>query len=304
MSDISEKPCRMCEVPMHQGRGRSREHVIPDWIQQAFRLSREMIAYSPLESEAISSSLQLSQRNGETPRRQHNFGSLLLGSVCKSCNDGWMSALETRARPDLLRLMHGEPGAVLDPMGLALWALKTAFTLTLATDPPIGRVPRLHGRWPEKEQGRLPPGVSVLLHRSAEVGWWFSSVSTAIVEVAGDDPRLNLDGQRRNAYCYFLHLGRALLIVRYWPDNRSVLTYDHARFELLGTGATAVAAPADAPPGQRDPLFDLMMAMRIRMDLSGRRPTDFCLCGSGVAAALCAGADHKIDQAGNWGWIT
>jgi hypothetical protein len=200
--------------------------------------------------------------------------------------------------------MHGEPGAVLDPMGLALWALKTAFTLTLATDPPIGRVPRLHGRWPEKEQGRLPPGVSVLLHRSAEVGWWFSSVSTAIVEVAGDDPRLNLDGQRRNAYCYFLHLGRALLIVRYWPDNRSVLTYDHARFELLGTGATAVAAPADAPPGQRDPLFDLMMAMRIRMDLSGRRPTDFCLCGSGVAAALCAGADHKIDQAGNWGWMT
>lgn len=287
---------------MGQGRGRSREHVIPAWIQQAFRLSKETIAYSPLESGAIPSTLQLSRPNEETPRRQHNFGSLLLGSVCKSCNDGWMSALETRAGPDLLRLMNGEPGALVDPMGAALWALKTAFTLTLATDPPIGRVPRLHGRWPEKEQGRLPPAVSVLLHRSAEVGWWFSSVSTATVEVAGDDPRFDLNGHHRNAYCYFLHLGRALLIVRYWPDNRSVLIYDEARFELLGTGITAVAGPANAPPGQRDPLVDLMMAVRIGIDLSGRRPTDFCLCGSGIAAALCAAVDHQIDLAGNWGW--
>ncbi len=45
-----EKVCRVCDLPLSQGRGKSKEHVIPNWMQQHFGLKKQRIAYTPLES--------------------------------------------------------------------------------------------------------------------------------------------------------------------------------------------------------------------------------------------------------------
>lgn len=298
----------MCGHDVAHRRGASREHVIPAWMQRDFKLTREKLSYTPMEADAIFAPLQLSLPNNNTPHRSHSFGSLLLGSVCKACNDGWMSALEDQARPDLSHLIRGEGQPVVDPFAVANWSLKTCFTLTLATNPPIGRVLACHGDRSITERTEMPPGVNVFLHRSAREGWWFSAVSTFDVSVAGavgdDEAKAIAAGGHRNAYCYFLHLGRLLLVVHYWPDNRSVLRYDAARLELLCAGTKVYNEPVTLGTLDYDLLLGLVLSLRTTIDVENRQPSDFCLCGSGAPAVECTSLGHTIDLSGNSGWLS
>jgi hypothetical protein len=56
-----------------------------------------------------------------------NLGSITKGP-CIPCNNGWMSALESRVRPILVPLMRGESRALAKPQlsVIAQWAVKTA----------------------------------------------------------------------------------------------------------------------------------------------------------------------------------
>ena len=61
-------------------------------------------------------------------RKLGNSFGLRLTSVCVSCNGGWMSRLETAARPILLPLLRGEEWFIPSDSQqvLALWCTKTA----------------------------------------------------------------------------------------------------------------------------------------------------------------------------------
>jgi hypothetical protein len=98
-----ENTCRMCGEPA-TGSGRTNEHLIPKWLLDEFKLQKNPISYTPIELQE-GPSLQLSVPNQETPRCAHHMGGLLLGSVCSDCNNGWMSGLEGRVKPDLIRLI-------------------------------------------------------------------------------------------------------------------------------------------------------------------------------------------------------
>jgi len=112
------------------------------------------------------------------------------------------------------------------------------------------------------------------------------------------------DSLRRNAYCYLLHLGRMLLIVRYSPDNLSTLTYDDRRLALLAAGTPVLDRAIPLPDLGTDPLFDLIVSMETTTRLRPRAASDFCLCGSGLASAACTTLGHSSDLAGNWGWLS
>ena len=111
------KICRMCGESIGRP-SRTKEHVIPDWLLDEFDLKGHQISYTPFELQGPPS-LQLSLPNDETPRRDHNLGSFLLGSVCKDCNGGWMSALEVHAKPDLIRLIKDPGQHPQNPIALA-----------------------------------------------------------------------------------------------------------------------------------------------------------------------------------------
>jgi hypothetical protein len=49
--------------------------------------------------------------------------------------------------------------------------------------------------------------------------------------------------------------------------------------------------------------MDLMMSMRISMDLAGRISNDSCSCESGIPERDCVAAGHERSLADNWGWV-
>jgi hypothetical protein len=77
--------------------------------------------------------------------------------VCDPCNSGWMSALETDARPSLVRMMMGEgplrvPGQA--ARIIALWSVKTSMMFH-STMPATPVIPPQHHH--EVFKTRLPP---------------------------------------------------------------------------------------------------------------------------------------------------
>src|SRR6201996_6091293 len=103
-------------------RKQTREHVIPQWLSTHIGDDIGADAYlwklgdNPIERGPV-----LSRR----------LTDLILRRVCINCNYGWMSDLETEARPLLLPLIAGQ-AVMLNPETrtvLLRWALKTAAVL-------------------------------------------------------------------------------------------------------------------------------------------------------------------------------
>ena len=87
MSDNSKRVCLFCDRTLSTGT-RSKEDVIPKWLLQHLGLGKqELIAGSHLSDLGIPLS---------RPRIQ-GAHTILQGSVCDSCNNGWMSDLENQA---------------------------------------------------------------------------------------------------------------------------------------------------------------------------------------------------------------
>jgi hypothetical protein len=97
----------------------SREHVFSDWLLREFDPEISMALY---------------RRNGDGTnqqvRQQVKLTNFRLKAVCTPCNNGWMSQLESSAKPLILGLIRG--GASLISLAdderrlLAMWAAKTA----------------------------------------------------------------------------------------------------------------------------------------------------------------------------------
>ena len=84
--------------------------------------------------------------------------------VCSTCNNGWMSTLEEKARP-IITAVRDDSMDIITPSGqetLAFWAAKTAITGQYSTSNPI--VPLREREWMFKRQ-ECPPDTSVWLAR-------------------------------------------------------------------------------------------------------------------------------------------
>lgn len=95
----SQKTCIFCASSLAQA-GRSKEDVIPKWLLKHLGLdkSRDLIASSNLTDMGIPL---------QRPRIQGSH-TILQGAVCESCNNGWMSDLETQAKPIVTKMCSGE----------------------------------------------------------------------------------------------------------------------------------------------------------------------------------------------------
>ena len=108
------RTCVFCGAPAD-----SQEQVWPKW-------SAPLLA----DDELLPHFHQIVQEGRPDEERRYAKGasSLTVGVVCEGCNNGWMSDLESRAKPYLEPMLRGH-GRALHETGirtLATWALKTA----------------------------------------------------------------------------------------------------------------------------------------------------------------------------------
>jgi hypothetical protein len=123
----SGKTCIFCGMDM-SGK-RAVEHIVPQWLIDHLDVRRKEIA--PALHEAETGML--------VGRRQHTVSRFLAGSVCATCNNGWMSELERRTKPILIRLIadqHELAGLTdLERLTIARWTLKTAAVMNRVGPP-------------------------------------------------------------------------------------------------------------------------------------------------------------------------
>jgi hypothetical protein len=111
---VSKRSCIFCDAPGPL----TNEHVIPDWLQRYIGGSET----STVRGAHLSSiGTLLSERKGSGNTHK-------LGTVCGTCNNGWMSDLETAFSQLLPRLeadMSPKRFSVAERRIIALWIVKT-----------------------------------------------------------------------------------------------------------------------------------------------------------------------------------
>ncbi len=143
------KPCLFCHsVGMQQ----SKEHVVPKWMQNHFKMHFFPIVLTqrhlgnPHDTFKDNFSLKNNQhrdrinhwvedltRYTNTVKRTHPLSALVNGNVCHKCNNGWMSNLENLCKPLLVGLINGTRHISSlneeEKATLSRWALKTSYSL-------------------------------------------------------------------------------------------------------------------------------------------------------------------------------
>jgi hypothetical protein len=158
--------CVACNSETSDRRRRSKEHVVPRWLQRALRIEGQPIAivhqgamWSPEDSSVTA-------RVKSKPIQVPSLDRFTKRSVCEGCNSGSMSRLETSAKNALTKLMSGvEPHKLIDDEReiVARWAMKTAYFVQ--TDETV--VPREHLQ-ASVGSGPLPLGSSLFAARLEE----------------------------------------------------------------------------------------------------------------------------------------
>jgi hypothetical protein len=153
------RSCLFCNTRLTQ-ETRSKEHVIPQWMIAHLEYEKGILTGKELTYPNEPS--VLNKDSEVLSEREQNIESLVLGGVCKTCNNGWMSGLEVAARPLLESLLGG-----VCPRGLSLslcdtiarWTFKTAVTLNYASNYkkiiPLEQIHRF------RSEGRLPENATV-----------------------------------------------------------------------------------------------------------------------------------------------
>jgi len=168
-------------------------------------------------------------------------------AVCTGCNNGWMSVIETKAKPSLERLIKGER-IVLDQASLldvARWA--TLKAIVSEHDKPETHVTPQADRTEFMQDGTIPSyfNLYILSHKCSSRSGYVRTTHT--VSLAKDGPVPPLDGRTKNTQQISVILGSIMLHVnaarvdnfriedrlsmpavealRIWPLNRAPLTW-------------------------------------------------------------------------------
>ena len=109
----------------------SNEHIFAQWLLKELKIIKNDVRMSWMSVSGI-----------ELSHRQHPYSKLVNGKVCKTCNGGWMSQLETSCQEHLIRLMDLENENFKNEVShlpefyktIAKWAFKNAILLNSASD--------------------------------------------------------------------------------------------------------------------------------------------------------------------------
>lgn len=138
----------------------TKEHVLPAWM-------RSLWSEVELSGHVTGGRTE----NGELSEYIHNAPpfSSVVREVCATCNNGWMSRIEGRAKQTLIQLIQGQRTKLGEDKraALATWMVKTSLVFQLAHRPPQEFIPSTV--FSElKDTGCVPRPVGVWLGRSED----------------------------------------------------------------------------------------------------------------------------------------
>ena len=111
-----EPRCIFCGQPL-KAVIKAKEHVFPVWLLKRLGISNAEITETWWSSMGLTKS-----------QRAHSIGSILLGNICRSCNNGWMNMLEQRVKPVFLEAFERSADKLVfteeEAMDLAAWFLR------------------------------------------------------------------------------------------------------------------------------------------------------------------------------------
>lgn len=214
---------------------RAKEHVWPDWLLRRLGLEQSTIANTHLAIDG-----------GFVSKRVQSSSSMVYGGVCTACNNGWMSQLESSAKPIVAELIlsHSSKGVLLDDEAkvLALWAFKTAIVRNAGTNY-RSIVPEEHYRH-LYEQKEIPSGIYVDLGLCpSHSGVSALQSQTLIGFLLPEDSGIAAHVQR-DLYNITLAVGPVLLRTIYFPLHR----YTVATPPAFGGGARRLHPRAGSCP--------------------------------------------------------
>lgn len=220
--DTQGRQCIFCDH-----RANSYEHIFPDWINNIFPPDK----IGPVDSQHV----QVVPSDADASWIR-NFPAKKLAQqtariVCCCCNGGWMSDMESRARPLLepVILGHEKTFTNEEQIFIAGWATKIAMLGETIMEYPE-RFTR-DDRWLVRSQGRPPLHAMVFL--AAYAG---ADVRTIYVRTLGDIT--NHGTPLTELYFHTIQIGCLVIAVRGFPalplaENRTLKQVPEPRFVEL-----------------------------------------------------------------------
>jgi hypothetical protein len=161
--------------------------VLPE--QAKFRGQDQQIVLTPPDRDP--SRILLPHREVKEP-----FNEITVKMVCRSCNSGWMNAIEEAARQTITRLIQGERQelTIEQAEAVATWAVKTTLTAHLTSAEGAGGLAAVYKAF---SADRRPPSNSVVWAAATGAEEWglrFELVSALIAtedeseSIAPQDP--------------------------------------------------------------------------------------------------------------------
>jgi hypothetical protein len=201
----SQRRCVFCDTPITKTTA-SREDTVPQWLQADLAIANERVEPT------------LTSPSGEQlEQRIHPVDQLRTGGICKACNNGWMSQLESEAIPILRPLITTQ--RMLRSLNraerhtLARWAAKTAFVLDFGGLE--SRVPRSHVSQLYLNAPHLPSGVYVFARQQQRTRPWYFIETGSWSHAQIDEPSAEL--VKRESYKIAMQFGDLILYVAFWP---------------------------------------------------------------------------------------
>lgn len=200
----------------------TREHVFPQWLLDECNIRK---AKMDMEHHAF-----YGEKISERPL---TLNSLINGLICRECNNGWLSQLESQVKPVLINLLNTSDNFVTllkeHNKLLSMWAFKTAIILNHATNY-RNIIPKRHYKYLYKHR-RIPENVTVLLGVSKkmnELNWVQSqSVSHKGNESIFNNPRMT------DIYKITIQIKHLLIKVIYSPFYECKYAHDEIDHIML-----------------------------------------------------------------------
>lgn len=211
---MNPKKCLFCNKYISSNK--ANEHVIPRWLLEFLEIKNNRTEPTHTDFNGTFKS-----------KRKHILNNLLSGSICNSCNSGWMSALEQNNQEILKSLIIGENElsdlTLLERHNIARWSFKTAICLNFASNFNT-IVPANHFEFLFKNSKGLPKRVSVVAktHSNTIPFFWMQNTTWNLYSEQPDISEVKnlLISQ---GYKIGLQFGKLLILVSYLPTND--LTY-------------------------------------------------------------------------------
>lgn len=166
-------------------RADSLEDAWPNWLRDVI-VTDDVNAKTHMEIPAVGK------------KRAWSGSRAAIRCVCRQCNSGWMSRLETFARPGLIRVALEDIGPISagEATWMATWAAKTAMIFECCRDPDIRFCSPADYRH-LKSQLTPPPGMRVFLGRLERQGANNGPLHVEAVTLSGHarhDLRIRVEG--------------------------------------------------------------------------------------------------------------